>query len=83
MMIFFFFAKLTDLLEGDDPRVHVRPHFGELLQQFGGDVASGYLFMWVLYVAQIWFQVEAYVDINYTDTQIENGHFVTCVGAYV
>ncbi len=31
MVIFFFFAKLTEL-GGDDPRVHVRPHFGELLR---------------------------------------------------
>jgi hypothetical protein len=37
-MIFFFVAKLTDLFLGDD-------HFGELLRKFGGDLASGGLFV--------------------------------------
>jgi len=34
---------------------------------------------------QIKFQVEAYMcrHIKFTNTHIENGHFVTCVGASV
>jgi hypothetical protein len=55
-MIFFFVAKLTDLFLGDD-------HFGELLRKFGGDLASGGLFVYVsfVFVAQIKFQVEDYL----------------------
>ena len=32
MVIIFFFAKLTYLVGGDVPRVHIRPHFGKLLR---------------------------------------------------
>ena len=55
--------------------------------KFGGDLASGDLFVYVsfVFVAQIKFQVEDYLcrHIKFTNTQIENGHFVMCKCASV
>ena len=47
-MVIFFFRELTDLSGGDDPCVHVRPHFGKLLDNLTGDLASGDLIRVIL-----------------------------------
>jgi hypothetical protein len=52
-----------------------------------GDLASRDLFAYVsfVFVAQIKFQVEAYMcrHIKFTNTQIEYGHLVMCICASV
>jgi hypothetical protein len=64
------------------PRVKIGCGIGQLLRYFGGDLASGGLFVYVsfVFVAQIKFQVEDYLcrHTYFTNTQIEFGHFVMC-----